>query len=103
MNEIISAMLYVTMATLAYACFYVSESLKKALLAFSFFGVWLCFRYFWYTGFSSVFLFAYLANWFYPGLLISYVVGGALGLIYFSRERARIQQLEAKHEQQDSE
>ena len=99
MNEIISAMLYLMMATIAYACFYVSETFKKAVVAFLFFGISLCLKYFWYTVFSTVFLFAYLANWFYPGLLISYAVGGALGLIYFWRERSRIKQLEAKHRQ----
>jgi|GEM_PF-3922095 len=101
MNEIISAMLYVMMATLAYACFYVSESFKKALVAFLFFGIWLCFRYFWYSVFTSVFLFAYLSEWFYPGLLASYAVGGALGLVYFCRERSRIQQLEATHRREE--
>lgn len=100
MNEIVSVMLYLILATGAYACFYIAESFKQAIIPFVVFGILLCFRFLWYQFFSSVFLFQYLPSWFYPGALIAYAVGGALGLIYLRRERSRIKAIDATYERE---
>jgi hypothetical protein len=100
-NEIISASLYLMVATLAYACFYIAEKLKQALIPFLIFGSLLCLRFFRYKFFSSVILFPYLPDWFYPDAIIAYMIGGGLGSIYFLREQARIKQTEAKYDHRE--
>lgn len=89
MDAIVSAMLYLIIATVVYSFFYAFEDAKKALTGFILIMVLLLFRYLWYRFVSEKLLFPYMPDWFYPGALIACLTGGIIGLIHVLYHKKR--------------